>query len=82
MSGPAGQPDRLGRDWNNVATGELKSDLTIELDWADVPRGGILGDGTLTFKVEETADGNTRLTKVSETGTGFGGQIFSPCGPG
>ena len=82
MSGQAGRADRLGRDWNNVAAGELNPDLTIDLDWADVPRGGILGDGTLTFKVEETADGNTKLTKVSETGTGFGGQTFSPCGPG
>lgn len=82
MSGQAGRPESLGREWNNVAAGELKSDLTIDLDWADVPRGGILGDGTLKFKVEATADGNTQLTKVSETGTGFGGEIFSPCAPG
>ena len=82
MSGQGGPADYLGRDWNNVAAGELNKDLTIDLDWADVPRGGILGYGTLKFKVEETGDGNTKLTKVSETGTGFGGETFSPCAPG
>ena len=40
MSGQSGPPVELGRDWNNVAVGEIKEDLTIELQWADVPRGG------------------------------------------
>jgi hypothetical protein len=26
--------------------------------------------------------GNAQLVKVSETGTGFGGNIFTPCAPG
>ena len=81
MSGQAGPPDRLGRDWNNVAHGTIGKDLTIKLDWADVPRGEILGNGTLTWVIEEK-DGNTRLRKTDETGTGFGGALFMPCGPG
>lgn len=80
MSGQDGVAGLLGKDWNNVAAGEIKADLTIELEWADVPRGEILGDGTLTWTVEEV-DGNTRLRKLSETGTGFGGAIFTPCTP-
>jgi hypothetical protein len=81
MSGRTGTPDGLGRDWNNVAAGEIQSDLMIELDWADVPRGEILGSGTLTWIIEEV-DGNTRLRKVAETGDGFGGGLFTPCAPG
>src|SRR4249920_228391 len=46
MSEASGPPDRLGRDWNNVATGTIKDDLTIPLTWADVPRGGVMGSGT------------------------------------
>ena len=36
MSGAAGPADQLGRDWNNVATGTIKYDLTIPVTWADV----------------------------------------------
>jgi hypothetical protein len=82
MSGQSGPPDKLGRNWNNVAYGEIKEDLTIELQWADVPRGEILGGGTLTFEIGDDGTGNTVLTKVSETGTGFGGVTFTPCAPG
>ena len=82
MSGQTGTPDALGRDWNNVATGQIKDDLTIALDWADVPRGQILGGGTLVWKIQDDGTGNIKLTKVSETGSGFGGEVFTPCGPG
>ena len=81
MSGQSGPAALLGRDWTNVAAGEIKADLTIELEWADVPRGGVLGDGTLVWTVEDV-DGNTRMRKLSETGSGFGGVIFTPCAPG
>jgi hypothetical protein len=33
MSGQAGNPEDLGRDWNNVATGALKDDMTLDLQW-------------------------------------------------
>jgi hypothetical protein len=82
MSGQPGRPQDLGRDWNNVATGQIADDLTIHLDWADVPRGQVMGNGTLVWKIEDDGTGNVRLSKVSETGTGFGGGRFTPCGPG
>jgi hypothetical protein len=81
MSGQGGSPGQLGREWNNVAHGELADDVTVELHWADVPRGGILGAGTLTWKVEER-DGSTRLRKTADTGSGFGARLLTPCGPG
>jgi hypothetical protein len=82
MSGQSGPAAALGREWNNVATGQIKADLTIELQWADVPRGEILGGGTLVWKVVDDGTGNAKLTKVSETGSGFGGGVFTPCAPG
>jgi hypothetical protein len=82
MSGQAGPPAKLGRQWNNVATGQVNQDLTIALNWADVPRGHILGSGTMVWKVQDDGSGNIKLTKVSETGSGFGGEVFTPCEPG
>ena len=81
MSGRAGTPALFGRDWNNVARGEIKS-VAIEVEWADVPRGGILGNGTLSLKVEDDGAGSVRIVKVSETGTGFGNTMWTPCTPG
>ena len=79
MSGQPGLPNELGGDWNNVATGPLKSDMTIAVNWADVPRGGVQGYGTMVWKVVDDGSGNAKLTKLSETGTGFGGENFTPC---
>ena len=79
-----GGPELLllfGRDWNDVARGEIKS-VAIEVEWADVPRGGILGNGTLSLKVEDDGAGSVRIVKVSETGTGFGNTMWTPCTPG
>jgi hypothetical protein len=81
MSGRAGSPSGLGRDFNNVARGEIKG-LSIDVAWADVPRGGILGNGTLNLKIEKDAAGNVHIVKVSETGTGFGNTLWTPCKPG
>jgi hypothetical protein len=82
MSGRVGSPSDLGRDWNNVAKGTINADLTIDLDWADVPRGGILGHGTLHWKIIDDGTGNIVLKKMAETGTGFGGSRFTACQPG
>ncbi len=82
MSGQSGPLAGLGRDWNNVATGPFKADMTIALQWADVPRGDVQGYGTLVWKVVDDGSGNAKLTKLSETGTGFGGSVFTPCAPG
>jgi hypothetical protein len=64
MSQLAAPAKDLGRDWNNVATGPVKADLTIPVQWADVPRGGILGYGTMVWKIVADASGNALLVKV------------------
>ena len=80
MSNRDGAPSRLGRDWNNVARGVIDG-LTIDVDWADVPRGTILGYGTLDLRIEDDGSGNVRIVKVAETGTGFGNSLWLPCTP-
>lgn len=82
MSSRDDPPSSLGRDWNNVGRGEIKSDLTIASDWVDVPRGGIAGYGTVNFRIGPDAAGNIQITKTSETGTGRGDTVWTRCGPG
>jgi hypothetical protein len=79
MNERSGLAADLGRDWNNVALGTLGEDGIINVDWMDVPRGEILGGGTLTLRAGADAAGNLRIVKVSETGTGFGADVFTPC---
>jgi hypothetical protein len=75
-------PGSLGRTWNNVGRGEIKDDLTIVAEWADVPRGMVDGQGTVTFKIGADGAGNIQVTKVSETGSGRGDTRWSRCQPG
>ena len=75
-------PGALGRDWNNVGRGEIKDDLTIVSEWADVPRGMVDGQGTVIFKIGADGAGNIQITKASETGTGRGDTKWSRCQPG
>ena len=75
-------PVSLGRDWNNVGRGEIQKDLSIAIDWADVPRGSIDGYGTMNLKIGPDSAGNLQITKVSETGTGFGNTVWTRCTPG
>jgi hypothetical protein len=82
MSDRARPANMLGRDWNNVGRGVIKDDLTIASDWADVPRGGIAGSGTVTFKIGSDSAGNVQITKVSETGSGRGDTVWTRCTPG
>jgi hypothetical protein len=81
MSGRAESPSSFGRDWNNVGRGEIKG-LKIDVEWADVPRGGILGGGTLSLSVKDDGTGNIQIVKDSETGSGFGNGVWTPCAPG
>jgi len=81
MSERAGSPSRLGRDWNNVGRGVIKA-LKIEVEWADVPRGEVIGSGTLSLTIKDDGTGNIQIVKDSETGTGFGNNIWTPCTPG
>ena len=75
-------PEQLGRDWNNVGRGEIQKDLSIAVDWADVPRGGIDGYGTMNLKIGPDSASNIQIIKVSETGTGFGNTVWTRCQPG
>jgi hypothetical protein len=70
-----------GTDFTNVAVGRVEGD-TIELEWADVPRGRSLGGGTLTLRMEGSPA--NRLAKESETGTGLEATTWTrltPAGP-
>lgn len=82
MADRAGSPSILGRQWNNVGRGEIKDDLTIAVEWADVPRGDILGGGTLTLKIEADAKGNIQLRTVSQQTGDFGNTLWTLCFPG
>ena len=72
-------PALLGRVWNNVGRGEIQEDLSIVSEWADVPRGQIDGSGTVTFQIGADAAGNLQITKTSESGTGRGDTLWTPC---
>jgi hypothetical protein len=67
LSGTPNTPT-FGSSFTNVFTGTWYRDGTIRGKWADVPRGQILGSGTLILRVQPSG----ALTKISETGTGFG----------
>ena len=75
-------PEELGRGWNNVGRGEIQEDLSITSEWADVPRGAVGGSGTVTFQIGADAEGNLQITKTSETGSGRGDRLWTPCTPG
>jgi hypothetical protein len=81
MSGRAGPPLELGRYWNNVGRGEMNG-LDIEVEWADLPRGQTIGNGTLSLRIEGDATGNLRIVKVGESGWGYSNNIWTPCSPG
>ena len=74
-------PDSLGREWNNVGRGEIRDDLTIAAEWADVPRGATPGYGTVDFKIGPDGEGNIQVIKTSETGTGRGDTTWTRCRP-
>lgn len=82
MSNRSGPPSALGREWNNVGRGEIQDDLTIVSEWADVPRGGVLGGGTVIFQIGPDSAGNIQITKTTETGSGRGETLWVRCAPG
>ena len=81
MSGRDGPPEELGRGWNNVARGEIDG-LKISVEYADVPRGGNLGSGTLTLTIQADETGNIQMVKDTESPAGFGSSVWTPCTPG
>jgi hypothetical protein len=80
MSGRDARPIDLGRDWNNVGRGVING-LQIDVEWSDVPRGEIFGNGTLILNIQDDGTGNIQIVKVGETGTGFGNEVLTPCSP-
>jgi hypothetical protein len=81
MSGRSGTLERLGRDWNNVGRGEIKG-VSIDVEWADMPRGQILDGGTMNLKIEDDGSGNVQIVKVSQASGDFGNTTWTPCKPG
>jgi hypothetical protein len=45
-----GEPDSLSPSWSNVAKGTISGN-TIQMDWANVPKGGIMQSGILKLKL-------------------------------
>ncbi|HEY7970652.1 MAG TPA: hypothetical protein VID95_11705 [Candidatus Limnocylindrales bacterium] len=82
MSDRLEAPEYLGRAWNNVGRGELGPDLTINAAWADVPRGGTQGLGTIDLKVGPDSEGNLQINVEIVTGDGRGDSVWKPCTPG
>jgi hypothetical protein len=63
----------------NVASGRLAG-TTLEVEWADLPMGDILGGGGLTFVYDEA---NDRLTMTEQRGdwVPFGGSVLTRIEP-
>lgn len=80
MSGREGSPLDLGRDWNNVGRGVING-LQIDVEWSDVPRSESAGYGTLSLNIQDDGKGNIEIVKVSETGLGFGNEVWTSCSP-
>jgi hypothetical protein len=81
FSGPLDSPT-MGKSFSNVLFGAIWTSSTTgrtyvrSAQWADVPRGGILGTGTLTLLVRSTR----QLVKSSSTGSGFSGTVWTRIG--
>ena len=79
MSGLGEPLVQRGSDWTNVYKGQLAGD-TITGRYADVPQGTTLLDGPVVMKLTKTADGGISLVRTTpDTGTEFGGRVFTPC---
>jgi S-formylglutathione hydrolase FrmB len=77
MSGREGPSRDVGRDYANVGHGTLTGD-TIRLQFADVPRGNVWGQGDLTIKAAASDEGDLQLRLL--TGD-FAATLFTPCAP-
>jgi len=66
-----GESSPTNPGWSNVAYGTLTGN-ELRLEWADVPKGSIMGMGTLILQVIS----NNRIEARQKTG-GFGGSIWT-----
>jgi hypothetical protein len=70
-----------GMEFTNVFYGSLSDDgYFIYGDWADVPRGGTVGSGTLGLAIWDDASGRRLLRVDDQTTGGFGGSAWFPTG--
>lgn len=79
MSERDGSPMDLGRDWNNVGRGVING-LQIDVEWTDVPRGGVLNNGTLVLNIQDDGTGDIQIVTVGDPGN-FGNRVWTPCAP-
>lgn len=66
-----GEPSDSPGQWSNVAKGTISGN-TINLDWADVPKGSTMNNGILVLTIVS----NDKLTATQQTG-GFGGSTWT-----
>ncbi len=66
-----GESDTVAPVFSNVAHGSIKGNK-INVQWADVPKGSILGKGKLTLEIVS----DNELKAVSKTG-GFSGSVWT-----
>lgn len=59
--------------WSNVFLGTIVNGNQISGNWADVPKGNILGSGGIVLRIES----NNRIVRISNTGNGFGGTVWT-----
>lgn len=64
-----GENSATNTGWSNVAYGEIIGNQ-IHLDWADVPKGSIMGKGKLILEI---GNAGQTLRALRKTGSGFGG---------
>jgi hypothetical protein len=78
---PQWDPHQLGLLFTNVFQGSVNADV-VSGDWADVPRGTVLGQGQLSLAVDRThylhcgALRELRLVRTSSVGSPFGAHTF------
>jgi hypothetical protein len=67
----------MGRSFANVLYGTVTSKAVYGY-WADVPRGGTVGSGTLTLRLSiDATRKSARLYKLAQIGSGFGGSVWT-----
>ena len=76
MSDWSGDAGGLGSEWANVGHGTLDG-LTLDVAWADLPRGVELGSGTLVLEVQDNGQGNIQIVTRDQSG-GFGNTLWLP----
>jgi hypothetical protein len=66
-----GELDPLSPNWSNVMYGTI-SGHTINGNWADVPKGGVMQNGVMELRIESA----NRLVATHKTG-GFAGSVWT-----